>query len=230
MSSGNGLITIGNQVYKVNLVPVDNRQFDREQTVDGKNVERIDVYSEIADVKISSSLSSTVSAHLHGDAFIIGDINFTINVNKGLLSIELLPMEEYVGTTLSLDICVPYKIYEEVSVKTSKAKNITISDDISAKDIFLKSEDGALFSNATFSNISLVTSRGITELHISPKEDIFVTFSTDSGPAFLDFSNLGNVNLSTFSSMELIHNNHKSGSGYDANVKISTSKGSILIT
>lgn len=230
MNNNTGIVVVGGQVYKLEATPIYLRKFDREQSEDGRTVKRIDISSEIADVKISSSDSSTVSAHLYGEAFIDGDINFAVTVQDEILSIVLNPLGDCINAKLSLDISIPCKTYDDILVMTSGEKKIIVDNSISVKDLVLKSKNGALFSNATFSSIFLTTSGGLTELHINPTKDISVDFSTDRGHAFLDFSNIGHLSFSANSANGAIHNNHKEKSGYQADVKISTITGSILIS
>lgn len=204
------------------------KNFDEWKSEDAGNVERISIDSISFPVNISVSNSSKVEVHLYGQANLDGDIDFDVSVVNRELKIAFKLAGNCYNNNLKLDVTVPHKTFKEISVKSSSA-GITLNEGISTDYLKIKTQSGNLETNATFTNATITTSSGDVELYIDANKNISLEIFTSSGDVSAEFNNIGYLNLSTNSSSGDVRNRHKAGTGYTANVDISTSSGDIKI-
>ena len=128
----NGNVVSGNSSYQTQKI--DERKFQSAE-----NVESISVHSSVCNVNIFATDSPRIEAHLHGEASIDGKVDFDVNHHNKRLEIDL----EYTGAcfngALSLDIAVPYKTFEMLSVQSASA-DITLDESVSARFINLNTK------------------------------------------------------------------------------------------
>lgn len=234
MISINGRVFSGSNITIVNGRVINgggigkSQKFDERKAEDANNVEKITIDSTVADVNVSVSNSSKVEAHFYGQADVDGDVKFDVCVINRELKITLKFTGNCYNGSLNLDVTVPQKTFKAITAKSSSA-DITLSEGVSMDYFKVKTQSGDLESNATFANASITTTSGDVELYIDAKENISVEISTMSGDVSAEFNNVGYIDLSTSSMSGDVRNRHKGGTGYTANVDISTMSGDIRI-
>lgn len=234
MISINGRVFSGSNVTIVNGRVINGggtgktKKFDERKSEDANNIEKIAIDSTMADVNVSVSNSSKVEAHFYGQADIDGNIDFDVRMVNRELRITLKFTGNCYNGNLKLDVTVPQKTFRAITAKSSSA-DITLGEGVSTDYIKVKTQSGDLETSATFTNASVSTMSGDVELYIDAKEDISVEISTMSGDVSAEFNNVGYIDLSTSSMSGDVRNRHKGGTGYTANVDISTMSGDIRI-
>lgn len=224
----------GSNITIINGRVVNSGKTDKTQTFDAKksekanNVEKISIDSTFVDVNISASNSSNIEVHFYGQADVDGKIKFDVRLVNCELEITLNFTGNCYNSNLKLDVTVPHKTFKEISVKSSSA-DITLSETVSTEHLKVKTQFGDLETAATFTKASVTTIRGDVELCINANKDIVVGISTMSGNVSTEFNNIGKIKLSTSSMSGNVRNRHKGGTGYTANVCISTMSGNIRI-
>ena len=230
----NGRIFSGSNVTIINGRVVNGggtgktQKFDEKKSEDASNVEKIAIDSTFVDVNISVSNSSRVEAHFYGQAEVDGDVDFDVRMVNRELRITLKFTGNCYNGNLKLDVTVPGKTFKAISAKSASA-DITLSENVSTEHLKVKTQSGDLETSATFANASITTMSGDVELSINASRDIAVEISTMSGDVSTEFNNIGHVNLSTTSMSGDVRNRHKGGTGYTADVDISTMSGDIRI-
>lgn len=230
----NGCVFSGRNVTIVNGRIINGggtgktQKFDERKSEDANNVEKISIDSTMADVNVSVSNSSKVEAHLYGQADIDGDIDFDVRMVNREFRITLKFAGNCYNGNLKLDVTVPQKTFKEITAKTSSS-NITLDEGVSTDYLKVKTQSGDLETSATFVTASISAMSGDVDLCINANKDISVEISTMSGDVSAEFNNVGYLNLSTSSMSGEVRNRHKDGSGYTANVDISTMSGDIRI-
>ncbi len=230
----NGKIFSGSNVTIINGRVVNGggtgktQKFDEKKSEDANNVEKITIDSTFVDVNISASATSKIEVHFYGQADVDGEVKFDVRLVNRELKITLNFTGNCYNGNLKLDVSVPHKTFKAISAKSSSA-DITLSESVSTEHLKVKTQSGDLETGATFTNASVTTMSGDVELCINANKDIVVEISTMSGDVSTEFNNIGQVNLSTSSMSGDVRNRHKGGTGYTADVEISTMSGDIRI-
>lgn len=185
------------------------RSFNKDLTFD-KNIEQIVIDSDV-NVNISASNSSKATVHFYGQAGIAEeDIWFDARIANNELRVKLKFVDTCYDNNLKLNVSVPYKTFKAITIDTSDA-DVTLHEGVSMEYLYVK------------------TISGDVKLHIYARKDITVNAATLSGSVSAELNNVNSVNLSTHSLFGTTKNSHKSGSGYMANVDISTTSGDITL-
>lgn len=204
------------------------QNFDERKSEDANSVEKVTIDSTVADVNISVSNSSKIEAHFYGQTDIEVDIDFDVRVVNRELKITLKFTGNCYNGSLKLDVTVPHKTFKAIVAKSTSA-DVTLNEGVSMEYLKIKTQSGDLETNATFTNASVTTMSGDVELCIDATKDIAVEISTMSGDVSAEFNNIDYIDLSTSSKSGDVRNRHKRGTGYTADVDISTMSGDIRI-
>lgn len=205
--------------------------FDERKSVSGRIVEEILIDASIANVNISVSDLPNIQVHLYGQASIInGEKEYDFRIENHVLITKLNFIGECSNNDLKLDVTVPKnKVFKVISVNGSLS-NITLGKGVSTDSLQLNTIKGHLETSATFTSALLSTFCGDVSFSIDAKENISVEVSTLGGDVSATFNNISYINPSCLNSMTgSIENYHKGGSGYNADVSISTKCGNILV-
>lgn len=230
----NGRVFSGSNVTIINGQVVNEggtgktQKFDENKSENADNVEKITIDSTFVDVNISVSNSSNVDAHFYGQADVDGEVKFDVRLVNRELKITLNVTGNCYNGNLKLDVTVPHKTFNAISAKSSSA-DIILNEGVATDHLKVKTQSGDLETNASFTNASITTMSGDVELCINANKDIVVEISTMSGNVSTEFNNIGQVNLSTSSMSGNVRDRHKGGTGYTADVDISTMSGDISI-
>lgn len=204
------------------------KSFDEWKSADSRYVEMIEINSRSIPINISVSNSSKLEAHFYGKANLDEDIKFEFNVINSELKITLNLTGNCYNSNLKLDVIVPRKTFKSICVKISLA-NIILNEGVSTEYLKAQTNMGALETNATFTNALFETSNGDVNLCIDAKSDIIVQISTKIGNIKAKFNNIGYMVSSTNTMHGNVKKCHAGGTGYTANVDISTTTGNITI-
>lgn len=188
---------------------------DKSETVSSENVKRISVYSPNVDVRIIDSNRSDINAHLHGRAYIGGDISFKAEVVEGELKIKTDSKNIILSDSLTLDIEVPSTLLlSELDVTTSYADveltgyisvdiinvetssgDVEINNMYVSKEIFIHTEEGDVeISESTSSGlINMETSSGDIEIRSKKTNDIRV--KTEMGDVDIEDASFENIEI-----------------------------------
>jgi len=218
----NGNVVSGNSSYQTQKI--DERKFQSAE-----NVESISVHSSVCNVNIFATDSPRIEAHLHGEASIDGKVDFDVNHHNKRLEIDL----EYTGAcfngALSLDIAVPYKTFEMLSVQSASA-DITLDESVSARFIKLNTKSGNLEINSKFQRLEASTASGDIDLCTYANEDINIDISSMSGNIEVEIENARNMNVSAQTMSGHVRKRNKpTATGHNVHGKISTMSGTIII-
>ncbi len=209
--------------------PIEMKQFDKTKSADASHAEKILIDSNVANVNIFASDTSKVTAHFHGKAAFDGDILFNICAEEEEIKIVLRFLCNKENDGIKLDVAIPSKTYEAISVETSAA-NVVFRDSVNAYLIKAQTQSGKVQSDATFANMSVTTMSGDVEVYARAEKEISVGVTTMSGDVSAEFYNVKRVQLCASSISGKIKKTHTpTKEGYKAFVYISTMSGDILV-
>lgn len=206
----------------------NSQAFDATKIKDANNLDKVIIDSTFADVNVLVSDSSNAEVHFYGHAELDGNITFDVQVVNRELRVILKYIGNYFNGELQLDITLPQKTFEVISV-TSSSSAIVLNNGVSANHLIVKNMAGDLKTSATFTNASINTVNGDIRLDTNATTNINLDISTMSGNVSVNLNNIGHINLSTNPIGKMVQNTHKDISGYTADVSISSMSGNIKI-
>lgn len=232
----------GNTFYGRNVTVIKNgkfevnggekakvKKYDELKTQEACDIKKVSVKSTFVQVKVSTSKSSKVEAHLYGEANLDKELKLVLQKKLNEIEIVLQYEGNCYGSDLKLDIAIP-KTLKTINIKTVSA-GIEIDETVSLEDIKVDSTSGKVGSYANFKKANISTISGKIKLNIFAKEDISLKASTISGKIVVNFGNIKNINLSASTMTGKVINCHETNiHGYNANVNISTVSGRITIS
>ncbi len=203
-------------------------EFNQKKIKDSSDIDKITIDSKFVDVHVLTSNSSKIQAHFYGEANIDGDVIFDVQVVNRELRITLKFTGICVSGNLNLDVTVPHKMFDMISLRSSSA-DFTLNEGVLTDYLKMETKSGDLETHATVNNVSVSTMSGDIDLYINAEQDVSVKISTKSGDVSVEFNNIRHVNLSTSSMSGKVRNRHNGNRGFTANVNISTMSGDIKI-
>ena len=219
----------GNSVTSSERVYGKKREIDERKVVeDCQNINKIFIESTMVNVQIVANPdSSSIEAYLRGETNLEGDFNFDIEVVDNELRIKLPFKRLSFNEDLKLEVTIPKKIFEAVSVKNLSAFT-NIDESVLTEYLELKTKFGDVKCNTTSDNVYINTTSGDVEFTLNPtKNNSRIDINTTSGNVNVKINNIGHLNLLTSGK---VVNDYIEYGDYSANIDISTNLGNIKIS
>lgn len=228
--NNNEIVIVNGKKISENSQNKELKEFDEKILDDVKNIEKISIESESIDINVLTSNSSNVESHLHGSAFVDGNIELNTEVVGEELIITVTSEGSYTieDSYLQLDVAIPKKM--NVIKVNGISSNIELAENVETERMLLKTVSGQIYSSATSSDIVADTTSGDINLYLSAKQDIGVDVSAVSGDVCISLNNIENANVySNSMSGDVINHLREEKGGYEANLNIGTVSGDIIL-
>ena len=182
-----------------------------------------------AKINFHKSLSSKVEATLRGTVRVIGeDVKCRVNRKGKNFVIVLYAQEEIIDASIRLDIYLPIKEYNLISIISTNA-NICIDEGIYAKKFMIRTTSGMVKSYMTFKNAIFESQGASIDVELFAESDVKASIFTESGDINLKLLYIKKALIDTFTKTGNVSNEHSETRGYTALMDISSISGNISI-
>lgn len=226
-SKGNMIKINGSRVIGKYGTGEPRKFYDKRTTNGTAGIKKILIDSTFVEINISVSDSPNIEMFFYGYAEADRDINFNANIENNELKIALKAAGTYYEGNLKLDITLPRKTFEAITVRSVTA-NITLHEGVLAEYIEIDTPFGNTNSRAKFAKLFINTKGGSIKLYTKAEKNIDVEIRTITGNVLTELASIGPLKAITKSTLGRVKNQYK-GDGYSATMQISTMSGDITI-
>lgn len=209
------------------------KTFDQTKVENVKEIENIEIDSAITNINVSVSNSTTeeIEARFHGNVSVVksGEIFFEVSKENNKIKILVKPTGTYNKLNLDLDIVLPKKIFNELSIKSYTSLSINLNEGVLANYIRVYCECSKLTSKAIFESAKFFNEGGDVEVYTYANDDIFLNVSTNVGDISITLNNINYINLHANNTSRILNKKKQIQNGYCADIKVSTIIGKIDI-
>ena len=203
--------------------------FDEKKEVDCSETYSFSIKADVAEVSISTTNSSKIEAHLYGEVGNKSNINFYIKSIKNEIVIAAEVVKGYGCRNLKLDILIPNKKFEKISIET-KSSNIYVNDGVRAEKITEETMSGNIVNRGLIiRTVEAKSMSGNVELIIDAVADISAKVTTMSGDISIKLNNVSSIYADVDSMSGKVVNSQNEQKGYKAKIKASSMSGDISI-
>lgn len=158
-----------------------------------------------AEVNVFLSDSKETKIKFHGKIKTDGELEFGVSPEDNSLNINLSVSGNIRNNELVLDIAVPKgKNFRGIFIES--LKDITISKEVCASILDIKSQFGSIKTHAAFETASISTNEANIEIDADARQNISLDVSTQFGEISLKLANIANIN---FTNLDDSHQNLK---------------------
>lgn len=147
-----------------------------------------------AKVNVFLSDSKEIKIQFHGQIKTDGELEFGVKSKNNSLNIILSVSGNIRNNELVLDIAIP-KSKKLQGLYIESLKDITISNDIFAETLDVKSKFGSINTQAAFQTASISCPDGNIDINADAKQNIILAVSTQFGKISLKLANIANINF-----------------------------------
>lgn len=247
---GNITIVNGRVIEGISCDNIPRKMFDETKSESASGVKRIIIVSDV-DVKVSTSNQNEVTAHLHGEANTdvdlkpyltrLGDeirisveseedsnIHRTISmISVGSVMINESSFSSY-SDNLTLDVQIPTKVFEELSVEGKNA-NIDVYSSVNANNIALFNKNGNSHVLATFQVLSIHSKNGNVKVNSEAHCDVGLNITNKNGNVDVTIGNIATSEIVAESKNGNCHNNPRLKGRYTLFGNVKSKNGNVRI-
>lgn len=211
------------------------KKFDETKKESANGVNRITIDSNV-NVKVSTCDTNEITAHLHGSAIMDNDLelsvtkrgdeirvsvetdgvsnsynNMSIISGNSIISQSAVVINNFGSGSnggLMLDVQIPAKAFEEISVESTDA-NIDVSSSVNANSITAESKNGNIDVSATFQNLTVECKSGNVDVDSEAHCNVKLNVTSKNGNVDVTIGNIGTSNVSVASKNGNCKNNPK---------------------
>ena len=206
------------------------KKFDEIKKKSANGVNRITIDSNV-NVKVSACNTNEITAHLHGSAIMDNDLELSVTrrgdeilvsvepdgVSNSYNNMSILSGNSIISKSavvininggLMLDVQIPYKAFEQISVESPNT-NIDISSSVNATSITAKSKNGNIDVSATFQNLTIECQNGNIDVDSEAHCNVKLNVTNKNGNVDVTIGNIGTSNVSVKSKNGRCKNNPK---------------------
>ena len=211
--NGASIVMIDGRVISGGGSCAEPKEIDKTKKIRADDITQIRVSSNNANVTISIGDRDDVEVHYHGKVYTDGDVDVDINNMYG---------------NLQLDVIIPQKIFECISVKTVTG-NVLLYRNVEAKKIKINSVNGNLVAEVCCEEIDAQSQNGIIDIFVIPKSNIEMYAKSINGSVTVDVSKFGLCTIRTSSVNGLARNEHIANGKFRASGKVSSINGMVRV-
>lgn len=242
---GNVTIVNGRVIDGNSCGDSSNKKFDETKKESATGINQITINSDI-NVKVSACNTNDVTAHLHGSAITDGDLKLSVArfgdeiqvsvkseetsisySNMSIISKSSVVINNFTfgsNSGLALDVQIPMKAFEKLSVE-SKNANIDVKSSVNANTITVDSKNGNIDLSAMFQILNLNCKNGNVNVDSEATCNVRLNVSSKNGNVDVTLGNIGISKVSVDSKNGSYKNNPRLKGIYTASGYITSKNG-----
>ncbi len=224
----NNMTIVNGRVISGGCFSAEAKKIDETKRVGAEGINRIKVYSDLADVTITAGSRSDVEVHYYGEVCTDGKLEFDVTTSGDEVNVSAKINGSTLNGSLKLDVLIPQKVFRLISVKCQNG-SAELCKNVEAERIKLDSQNGSIESEASFEEITANSMNGSIDISISAKSNIEISASSMNGNVSVELENIGFCNISTSSMNGSARNRHNSTGKYKATVDVSSINGNVRV-
>ena len=226
--NGASIVMIDGRVISGGGSCAEPKEIDKTKKIRADDITQIRVSSNNANVTISIGDRDDVEVHYHGKVYTDGDVDVDINKFGQEATINVENTSNNMYGNLQLDVIIPQKIFECISVKTVTG-NVLLYRNVEAKKIKINSVNGNLVEEVCCEEIDAQSQNGIIDIFVIPKSNIEMYAKSINGSVTVDVSKFGLCTIRTSSVNGLARNEHIANGKFRASGKVSSINGMVRV-
>lgn len=200
-----------------------SKPFDEKKEILATDATRINIISNTADIRISPYDGNCVVAHLYGHVSDEKDVSLQVSKNRNEITVSVTTQNNSyvisstvicgnssicIGSSLSLDIMIPFKTFEKLNVQ-SKNSDVNISSNIHATTLCVTSKNGDVNVESACEFFEIQSENGDIDVDATANCNAVLTIETKNGDVSVHLDNIKSSDVSVTSQNGSIKNRPK---------------------
>lgn len=181
------------------------KDFDKIEKISASGVSRINVSSDIVNVKISACDTNNVTAHLYGSAIMDGDLKLSVmktndeitvcvKLEDSSSNISTFGSSNIITDKLIMDINIPNETFELLFVE-SKNGSIEIAPSVNTNNLTIVNSNGSTNVLSSFQALNIEHKNGSVKVDSKAYCDVALSINCANGGIDVSLENIGTSNV-----------------------------------
>ncbi len=222
------VVIVNGMVLGMSKCLAKTQKIDDTKCVGAEKVSNLRVDSDLASITITTGEKEEVQVHYYGEVCTSDIPRLDVTASCGEVNITAKIEDSVTSCNLKLDVVIPRKMFKFIFVKSCNGR-VELGEEVKTESMKITSENGSIYSKASFKEIITKSMNGSTHISVSAKSNIDISASSMNGSITVELANIGSCNISASSMNGSVKNMYNATGEYKATGDISSMNGSIKI-